>query len=85
LYTVRPDGTGVRKIPLLTRSNTFLQNPDWSPDCTKIVFSLATSNGPGTFQMGIYTANANGTNIQRVTTPEIFDRYADWGPHPLTT
>jgi len=80
LYVVHPDGTGLRKIPLLTRSTTFVQNPDWSPDGTKIVFSLATSTGPGTFQSGIYTANADGTDLQRITNPVIFDRYADWGP-----
>jgi TolB protein len=83
VYVVHPDGTGLAKIPLLTRTFSRLQNPDWSPDGTKIVVSLFTRTGPGTGQVGIYTANADGSHIQRVTDSPTFDRYADWGPHPL--
>ena len=83
LFVVRPDGSGLAKIPLVTHSFSRLQNPNWSPDGTKIVVSLFTRTSPGTEQAGIYTANADGSNIQRVTNSPTFDRDGDWGPHPL--
>jgi Tol biopolymer transport system component len=85
LYVVHPDGSGLAKIPLVTRSFSRLQNPDWSPDGTKIVVSLFTATTPGTGQAGIYTANADGSDLQQVTSSPTFDRYGDWGPHPLAT
>ena len=85
LFVVRPDGSGLAKIPLVTHSFSRLQNPNWSPDGTKIVVSLFTRTSPGTEQAGIYTANADGSNIQRVTNSPTFDRDGDWGPHPLAS
>ena len=85
LYVVHPDGSGMAKIPLATRSFSRLQNPDWSPDGTKIVVSLFTATAPGTGRAGIYTANADGSDLQQVTSSPTFDRYGDWGPHPLAT
>jgi Tol biopolymer transport system component len=85
LFVVRPDGSGLAKIPLVTDSFSRLQNPNWSPDGTKIVVSLFTRTSSGTEQAGIYTANADGSNIQRVTNSPTFDRDGDWGPHPLAS
>ena len=86
LYVVHPDGSGMAKIPLATHSFSRLQNPDWSPDGTKIVVSLFTKTSPSTERAGIYSANADGSsNIQRVTNSPTFDRNGDWGPHPLAT
>ena len=36
LWTVNPDGTGARKLPHVPR--TLEDNPDWSPDGTRIAF-----------------------------------------------
>ena len=85
LFVVRPDGSGLAKIPLVTHSFSRLQNPNWSPDGTKIVVSLLTRTSPSTEQAGINTANADGSNIQRVTNSPTFDRDGDWGPHPLAS
>src|SRR6266545_4398744 len=85
LYVVHPDGSGMAKLPLVTHSFSRLQNPDWSPDGTKIVVSLFTATAPGTGQAGIYTANADGSDLQQVTSSPTFDRTGDWGPHPLAT
>jgi Tol biopolymer transport system component len=85
LFVVHPDGSGLARIPLVTRGFSRLQNPDWSPDGTKIVVSLFTATAPGTGQAGIYTANADGSDLQQVTDSPTFDRYGDWGPHPLAT
>jgi Tol biopolymer transport system component len=85
LYVVHPDASGMAKIPLVTRSFSRLQNPDWSPDGAKIVVSLFTATAPGTGQAGIYTANADGSDVERVTSSPTFDATPDWGPHPLAT
>jgi TolB protein len=73
------------KIPLATRGFRRAFAPDWSPDGRKIVFGLFTRTKPGTEREGIYTANADGSNVQRVTNSPTLDVTPDWGPHPLAT
>jgi len=88
LYTVHPDGSGLSKLSLQTgRSTTAFNAFDagWSPDGTKIVFSFVTKGSAGTRQEGIATANADGSNVQIVTTSPTRDEKADWGPHPLAS
>jgi Tol biopolymer transport system component len=85
LYVVHPDGTGLAKIPLATGRFSRAFDPGWSPDGTKIVFGLFTKTSPGTEQEGIYTANADGSDVQPVTSSPTFDGTPDWGPHPLAT
>ncbi len=85
LYVVHPDGTGLAKIPLTTSSLSRAFDPGWSPGGTKIVFALFTRTSPGTEQEGIYTANADGTDVQQVTNAPIFDVHPDWGTHPLAS
>jgi TolB protein len=85
LYVVHPDGTGLAKIPLATRGFRRASGPDWSPDGTKIVVSLFTKTSSGTEREGIYTANADGSNVRQVTSSPTFDGFPDWGPHPLAT
>jgi Tol biopolymer transport system component len=85
LYVVHPDGTGLAKIPLATGGFSRAFDPGWSPDGTKIAFGLFTTTSSGTEQEGIYTANADGSNVQRVTSSPTFDVTPDWGPHPLAT
>ncbi len=82
LYVVHPDGTGLAKIPLATGDFRRAGDPDWSPDGTRIVFGLFTRTKPGTEGEGIYTANANGSDVQRVTNSPTRDALPDWGPHP---
>ena len=85
LYVVHPDGSGLAKIPLATRGFRRAFGPDWSPDGKKIVFGLFTRTKPGTEREGIYTANADGSDVQRVTNSPTFDVTPDWGPHPLAS
>ncbi len=85
LYVVHPDGTGLAKIPLATSGISRAFGPGWSPDGTKIVFALFTRTSPGTQQEGIYTANADGSDVQQVTNAPIFDEHPDWGTHPLAS
>jgi Tol biopolymer transport system component len=85
LFVVHPDGTGLAKIPLTTSGLSRAFSPGWSPGGTKIVFALFTRTSPGTGQEGIYTANADGTDVQQVTNAPIFDEHPDWGTHPLAS
>jgi Tol biopolymer transport system component len=84
LFVVHPDGTGLAKIPLATNSRSFAGDFSWSPDGTKIVFILVTQTGARTFERGLGTANADGSDVQQVTISPTFDHEADWGPHPVT-
>jgi hypothetical protein len=57
-------------------------NPSWSPDGKKIVFGRQPAT---TLQRDIYTVNADGSGLFRVTnTPDVEEFNADWGTHPLT-
>jgi Tol biopolymer transport system component len=68
------DGTGFAVLTE-TRNNT---NPTWSPDGTRIAF---TSTREGTYH--IYTMNADGGNVQRLTAndPDLLSEdHAAWSP-----
>jgi TolB protein len=87
LFVVHPDGTGLATIRLAIPGTYGAGDFVWSPDGTKIVFLLFTPTGPNSFQEGIATANADGSNVQQVTIAPsgLFDHEPDWGPHPLAT
>ena len=60
LYTINPDGTGVRRIvPRLKRAHD--DQPDWSPDGRLLAFSRFPDNGPA----WINVVNGDGTGLQR--------------------
>jgi len=80
---VNTDGTGLRAIPLKIGSRSFAFTPHWSPDGSKIIFSLFTTTGPGTADEGIATANADGSGLSQITSGDGYD-FADWGTHPPT-
>jgi TolB protein len=81
LNLVHPDGTDLHQIPLAVTGRHFAFTPAWSPDGKKIIFGLFTATGRGTGQEAIYTANADGSDLQNTglqgDTP-------DWGTHPIT-
>jgi Tol biopolymer transport system component len=89
LFVVHRDGTGLAQIPLATHSRAFAGDVSWSPDGKKITFLVFTPTGApaagphASFQGGIATANADGTDVQQVTTTPTFDHEAGWGSHPL--
>jgi Tol biopolymer transport system component len=70
------------RIDLAGTSRRFGGDVAWSPDGTKITFILATLRGPGTFQEGIATANADGSDVHLVTNSPTFDNQTDWGARP---
>lgn len=76
---VNPDGQGLKLLtPAPTGSSGPLDiDPTWSPNGRRIAFA-STRDG----WMSIYIMNADGTDIQRVTTPpdQGSDRYPAWSP-----
>jgi Tol biopolymer transport system component len=82
LYVVRPDGTGISRV-LLPRSTprSFAYDPSWSPDRTEIVFAMYVPDLSGRYQSDIYTANADGSDVEQVTDDRFSDHHPDWGSH----
>jgi TolB protein len=80
IHLIRTDGTGLQRL-LGTRPGD--QNPDWSPDGTRLVFwngSLATETGE------IYVSDADGSNRRLLTRHNRkdprppSDQYPVWSP-----
>lgn len=74
IYTVRPDGTGVRRL-----TNGPDRNPTWSPDGTKIAF--VRFDGGRDYSHSLMVMNANGTGERKVTTVATWRVHDfDWSP-----
>ena len=79
LYIVRPDGSGLRRIPLDTGpGRSFAFQPGWSPNGKRIVFSMALRSAG--YQEDIFTVRADGTDLRRVTNTPETEEFGDWGP-----
>ena len=65
------DGTDVKK---LTNSPEIDNDPNWSPDGTKIVFRKEL------YGSGIYVMNADGSNVQRLSPIPAQDSQPTWSP-----
>jgi Tol biopolymer transport system component len=64
VYTMRPDGTDIRKI---TDSRGYNGKPSWSPDGRWLLFDADRGDYPAA--QGIYRIRSNGSGVpQRITT-----------------
>jgi Tol biopolymer transport system component len=89
IWVVHADGSGLRQIPVpgcggpdSSPNWVGCFNPSWSPDGKQIVFGRQPAT---TLQRDIYTVNADGSGLFRVTnTPAVEEFHADWGTHTLT-
>jgi Tol biopolymer transport system component len=81
LYTMRGDGTDVRR---LTTDGASKGHPEWSPDGTKISFESTGYESGSCCSRNIYVMNADGSGRESLTeTPDVavgenFD--ATWAP-----
>jgi TolB protein len=84
IWVVGADGSGLHQLPIEPacggafsdpRSTSCFQ-PGWSPDGTKIVFTRIGANGT---QENVYTVNADGSDLFRVTSGGRAEQ-PDWGP-----
>ena len=71
LFVVRIDGTGLRQLSLDV--DGFAYQPDWSPSGDRIVFGMFVNGQPD-----LYVANANGSNLTRITNSPDFEDGPDW-------
>jgi Tol biopolymer transport system component len=82
IYTVRPDGTGVRQLTETFGSEFIDFEPSWSPDGRHIAFVRSTGNtvGPETIGTEIWVMNADGKRERRLTRNRLFDETPSWSP-----
>lgn len=73
LYTMRHDGTGVKRITTHEAHDT---TPDWSADGSKIVFTSRRDSERGE----IYSMNPDGSGITRITNNDRYEEVPTWSP-----
>ncbi len=86
IYVMRPDGSDVRQLTH-TVGDKLSNNPAWSWDGTKIAFLSNRDFGeaaPWGQDAELYVMDADGSNVQRVTSNEVFDSAPKWSPDGIT-
>jgi Tol biopolymer transport system component len=63
-------------------SSFFVRAPRWSPDGSRIVFSMFLRK---TGRFDIYTANDDGNDLARLTDTPEFEDFAHWGAGSAAT
>jgi TolB protein len=75
IYTVRPSGTGLRK--LFQESGEIALQPTWAPSGDRILFALIDFATGGE---DLYSIRPDGSGLTQVTnTPDEFEDSPDWG------
>jgi TolB protein len=77
LYTIRPNGRGLRKLTHYGRA-TIVLSYSFSPDGKSITFAKSGVGG----QPDVFVMRANGTNVRAVTRTPLPDSAPDWGSAP---
>jgi len=83
LVVVRPDGTGYHTIKIPITLLNGIADPSFSPDGTRIVFSMTLPESDRGEMADIYTMKIDGTDLVQITnTPSINEFFVDWGVDP---
>ena len=77
LYTIRPDGSGLRQITHFAAGERLLEG-SYSPDGRYIVFATSHGAAGGSFP-DLSVMNADATHVRRLTKTMNFETEADWG------
>jgi TolB protein len=78
VFTIEPDGGGLRQVTFLTSADGQADSPQWSPDGKQIVFSVyGGPNGPR-----LWVVNADGSNLHPAfdETDTYDDDQGNWSP-----
>jgi len=80
IYSVRPDGSKLKKLTTGDKNGGRNIEPDWSPDGKKIVFAHQPGTGANGFA-DIYEMRANGSGIVPLIRTDLWESEPDWGTH----
>jgi TolB protein len=79
IYTIRPNGTGLKQLTFAEGGETRHWASSFSPDGKKITFARSPGTGPDG-NADVYTMRADGSHVRQVTTNTLWDSRPDWGP-----
>ena len=81
LFTIRPNGKGLRQLTHFAQRSAVLRTGSFSPDGRSIVFAttIGATSINGTDLPDVFVMSADGTNIRPVTRTRNWDASADWG------
>jgi TolB protein len=75
VYSIRSDGSGLRRLTHSVAGKGFDFSPCWAPNGQRIVFNHDDQTGDD-----LFTINRWGHDRRRIThTPNVFETNADWG------
>ena len=78
LFVIRVDGTVPSRVPIPdTVGDHHAYGPAWSPDGTRLAFSMFVDSRNGT---DLYTIAPDGSNLVRITSADGAETFANWGP-----
>ncbi len=85
VYRMASDGTGATRLTTTTGTGFENRATNWSPDGTEIVFQssrdpLPPGSPAGSNRLEIYTMNADGSNLTRLTNNVTRDTLPAWSP-----
>ena len=78
LFTVRPNGTGLRQLTFETGGTVNYLGSSFSPDGRYITVGRRPETG-GT-NADVLVMRRDGTHVRHVTRTVLYDSYPDWGP-----
>jgi len=79
VFTVRSDGSHLKRVTHNTGGVVESNNPGWSPNGKRIVFLRGDPDGDPP-SADVYTMRPNGTHVRRVTHSARLEGRPDWGP-----
>jgi TolB protein len=77
LYTIRPDGRGLRQLTFATGGTVNYLGSSYSPDGSMI--AVGRRPGTGGVNADVMIMRADGKAIRRLTRTDLYDSYPDWG------